>query len=69
MCVCLHVSEIIALFSDEEEKLILHSIVEFTKDLMQLNLTDTELALLCAVVLIEPSRWSFYLASLLLKYE
>ena len=41
-------------FADEEERELMVSIFEFTQELIALNLTENELALLCAVVLIEP---------------
>ena len=45
--------------SDEEEKDLMSCIFEFSQELISLNLTENELALLCAVVLIEPGECKF----------
>ncbi len=42
--------------ADDEEKEIMVSMFEFAKDLVNLQLTETELALICAVVLIDPCK-------------
>ena len=43
--------------SDDEEKEVMVHMFEFAKDMISLNLTENELALLCAVVLIDPSKY------------
>ena len=43
-CICI---------SDDDEKEIMVCMFEFAKDLINLQLTETELALICAVVLID----------------
>jgi hypothetical protein len=41
---------------EDDETHVLKNIIQFAHQLVSLNLTDTELALLCAVVLINPKR-------------
>ena len=47
------------LFSAEEEQEVKNSIFQFGKELIGINLTETELALLCAVVLVNPGKEFF----------
>ena len=46
----------VGLFSDTEEKSILDHIQEFTQEMMSYKLTETEIALFSAAVLINPSK-------------
>jgi len=41
---------------DDEEIGLINDVIMFTKQLIDLKLSDIELALLCAVVLINPSK-------------
>ena len=42
--------------TDEEEKEVMLAIFEFAREIISLQLTETELALLSALVLINPSK-------------
>lgn len=47
------------MFPDEEEQVIMSQIFEFAKDVIAMELTETELAMICSFVLIEPSKSAF----------
>ncbi len=52
----LWVTRSVAVVADDDEKEIMVCMFEFAKDLINLQLTERELALICAVVLIDPSE-------------
>ena len=49
---------------DDDEKEIMVCMFEFAKDLINLQLTETELALICAVVLIDHCKYSFVIINM-----
>ena len=59
----LHLFIFYFLFSDGEEKSILDNILEFSQEMMSYKLTETEIALFSAGVLINPSKSSLLLYS------
>ena len=49
---CLH------FFPDDDEKKVMATIFEFAREVIVLKLTDTELSLMCALALIDPSKYT-----------
>ena len=50
-------NESVVVLLDEAESSFLNSLVSFAHDVLTLKLSDTELALICALVLVNPSEY------------